>query len=337
MEVAVVIPFRGDAGVLRWTLEGFAGQQLPSGVRVEVRLCGDGNPLPALPADTDVVQFSGITTERVGVAEAKNLLLRNKPCDVVIFANSDTRPDARFVAAHVARLASLPANHMVLGAAPYERSATPTVFDVLKEDSPMIFFYNQMKAHELYDYRQCWTLNLAVRYADIERIGFFDPRFRPYGYEDLDLGFRLLGRQTRGIYFEPAAIVTHRHPMSFDDYLNREELLGVMSAVLHDVNRELFRALFGSESLEQLADRYRVWTELDRPMHTWIYRRMQEWNVLPAEALGSGDARQRLLMTIYQMHVPLKRFALRRGFLRGMELRADERWKERTSIGAWRV
>jgi hypothetical protein len=337
MDVAVVIPFRGDAGVLQWTLEGFAQQELPAEVRVDVRLCGDGNPLPPLPPGGNGVRFSGMTTERVGVAEAKNLLLRDKPCDVVIFANSDTRPERNFVAAHVARLMTLPATHMVLGSAPYERSASPTVFDVLKEETPMIFFYNQMKAGEVYDYRQCWTLNLSVRYADIERIGFFDPRFRPYGYEDLDLGFRLLGREAKGIYFEPTAMVTHRHPMTFDDYLNREELLGVMSAVLHDVNEELFHALFGHDSLEDFAHRCGQWVEIDLPMHAWIYRRMQEWNDLPAQELGTGWGRERLLLTLYQMHVPLKRFAFRQGLLRGLGLRADERWRDRVATKAWKV
>jgi hypothetical protein len=124
--------------------------------------------------------------------------------------------------------------------------------------------------------------------------------------------------------------------MTFDDYLNREELLGVMAAALHDCNRKLFESLFGTQSLEQLAARYRPWIQMDRPMHSWIYQRMQEWIALPAHTLGEGLARDRLLMTLYQMHVPLKRYAFRQGFLRGMELRDDRRWTERRGIGAWR-
>jgi hypothetical protein len=49
------------------------------------------------------------------------------------------------------------------------------------------------------------------------------------------------------------------------------------------------------------------------------------------------DDRQRLLMSLYQMHVPLKRFAFRQGFLRGLKLRDDACWKERVSTGAWRL
>jgi hypothetical protein len=42
-------------------------------------------------------------------------------------------------------------------------------------------------------------------------------------------------------------------------------------------------------------------------------------------------------MTIYQMHVPLKRLAFRLGYLRGLELMEDARWEERKPSGLWRA
>jgi hypothetical protein len=301
-----------------------------------VRVCGDGMELPEFPADGAGVRFSGMVTERVGVAEAKNILLRGRPAEVVIFANSDTRPESGFVAAHVRRLAELERNEMVLGSTLYEQAGEATVFDVLKEETPMIFFYRQMEAGGMYGFRHCWTLNLSARYEDLERAGFFDSRFRPYGYEDLDLGFRMMGAQGKGIYFEPEARVWHRHPMTFEDYLNREELLGMMTAVLFDVNREMFAALFGEEDLEEMGREFAAWTRMDSAGHGWVYKRMAEWNGLGASVLGSGAARERLIMTLYQMHVPLKRLAFRLGFLRGMGLRVDSRWRERAANGSWR-
>ena len=340
MHIAVIIPFRGDPAILQWTLAGFQDQQLLPGATLDVRICGDGVPVPPLPASTSDdgrIRFTAITSPRVGVAQAKNLLLQNNPADIVIFANSDTRPIPTFVQAHASRLLSLPPNHMVLGSAPYEPSPSPTVFDALKEDSPMIFFYNQLQPHSLCGFRQCWTLNLSARYEDLQRINFFNPRFRPYGFEDLDLGFRIMGPDTRGIYFDPAAQVIHRHPMTFDDYLNREELLGIMSPILYDANRPLFNKLRGTEDIDRLAHQFRNVMELERSTEGWIYVRLQDWKDLPATVLGEGPARQRLLMTLYQMHIPLKRFAFRLGFLRGLELRDDARWQERVSHGLWRT
>jgi hypothetical protein len=41
-------------------------------------------------------------------------------------------------------------------------------------------------------------------------------------------------------------------------------------------------------------------------------------------------------MTIYQMHVPLKRLAFRLGFLRGIDLVDDAHWQERRPASLWR-
>ncbi|HUO06706.1 MAG TPA: glycosyltransferase family 2 protein [Phycisphaerae bacterium] len=336
MRIAVIIPFRGDSAVLAWALEGFAAQRLDDGTQLEVRLCGDGVVVPSLTRVSNPrITFQSVSSPRVGISEAKNLLLRDRPADVVIFANADTRPHSEFVQAHVRRLLSLPANSMVLGASPYEASSNPTVFDVLKEESPMIFFYRGLRGGDCCDFRHAWNLNVSVRYEDLERIRFFNSQFRPYGFEDLDLAFRLMGHSPN-VYFEPAAAVVHRHPMTFDDYLQREELLGVMSPVLHAQNPVVFKQLHGTDDLDALTAQFQSWLTLDRAMHGWIYKRMQEWNSLPATALGMGNERDRLVMALYQMHVPLKRFAFRAGFLQGLQWREDGRWQERRSIGTWK-
>jgi hypothetical protein len=336
VRIAVIIPFRGDAGTLLWALEGFALQRMPAGWELEVRVCGDGVELPALPEGTSRMSFFGVVSERVGISEAKNVLLRERPCDVVIFANADTRPVEEFVRVHVEKLMGLEAGSMVLGSSPYEVGAAGrTVFDVLKEETPMIFFYGNLEAGKGYDFRHAWNLNVSVRYADVERAGFFNPLLRPYGFEDLDLAYRMMGER-RGVYFEPGAKVMHRHPMTFEQYLDREELLGVMSPVLHGANRVVFGKLHGAEDLELLAGRFRAWVEMDAAMHGWIYRRMEEWNGLPEGVLGEGKERERVMMGLYQMHVPLKRLAFRLGFLRGMELSGNGRWMERKAVGVWR-
>ncbi|HUB24852.1 MAG TPA: glycosyltransferase family A protein, partial [Tepidisphaeraceae bacterium] len=101
--VSVIIPFRGDAATLNWTLDGFARQQLPADLLVDVRVGGDGCTPPAPPAGNSCVRFIVRSLDRCGVAGAKNLLLSGVQSDVLIFANADTRPDANFVATHVSR------------------------------------------------------------------------------------------------------------------------------------------------------------------------------------------------------------------------------------------
>jgi hypothetical protein len=336
MKAVVIIPFRGDPATLSWVLQGFAQQHLPPSLTVEVRVGADGSTPPPMPADVAGTRFNALSFPWCGVSEAKNLLLRNVQADVIIFGNADTRPEPGFVAGHVARLMSLPEGSLVLGAAPYQVTGLQTVFDVLREQTPMIFFYHQMKALEWYDFRRAWTLNLSVRHADFVRTGGFAIPLRPYGHEDIEFAFRLLGAQRKGLFFDPSLVVLHRHPMTFADYLNREEGLGLMGPVLHDVSPVVFEQLFGTTNLDALAAQYRAWTQMDLPTHSYIWQRMNEWVDLPESALGTGDARERLLMALYQMHIPLKRLAFRLGFLRGLELRDDIHWQQRRPAGLWK-
>jgi hypothetical protein len=341
IEATVIISLRGDAQTLLWTLEGFAQQRLPADVALEVRVGGDGCPPPAftMPAESSDarIRFSLLSLPRSGAAVARNLLLEGVNSDVLIFANHDTRPDRDFVSTHVRRLLSLPPGSMVLGSSPYESAADKTVFDVLKEDSPMIFFYDRLKAGHFYDYRYAWTLNLSIRRSDFQRAGGFSSALRPYGYEDLDLGFRVMGEKA-AIYYDPAAAVLHRHPMSLDDYLNREETIGSVAPNLNQVNPRVFASMFGTNDLEALAREYRIWTSMDAAAHRWTYHRLSDWANQPQAKLGieGSEDRNRLLLTLYQMHIPLKRLAFRLGFLRGLELMDDSRWLERGSKGLWR-
>lgn len=226
---------------------------------------------------------------------------------------------------------------MVLGSSPYEPASIPTVFDALKEESPMIFFYDQLRAHRFYDYRHAWNLNVSVRHSDYVRAGGFCTALRPYGYEDLDFAFKVMG-ETPAVYFDPAASVIHRHPMSLDDYLNREEALGSVAPVLARINPPIFRSLFGTVDLDNLAADYRSWTSMDAASHRWTYQRLADWSSRPQAVLGpaGSEDRKRLLLTIYQLHIPLKRLAFRLGFLGGLELIDDSRWLERGARGLWK-
>ena len=338
IRVSVIIPFRGNPDTLLWALDGFGRQDLPDDISLDIRVGGDGGAPPAFAPSIEHprTKFTLRSLPRSGVAGAKNLLLENVQTDILIFANADTRPLPSFVSTHVHRLLSLPEQSMVLGSSPYESSSNPTVFDALKEESPMIFFYDRLQPHHLYDHRHAWNLNVSVRHSDYLRAAGFSTALRPYGYEDLDFAFKVMG-DIPAVYYDPDAIVIHRHPMTLDDYLNREEALGTVAPVLARVNPPLFQSLFGTTDLAKLASDYRLWISMDTPSHRWTYQRLADWAHRSETALGpkGSEERSRLLLTLYQLHIPLKRLAFRLGFLRGLDLIDDARWLQRGATGLW--
>jgi hypothetical protein len=201
-----------------------------------------------------------------------------------------------------------------------------------------VFFYGQLEAGGWYDFRHAWTLNLSVRRSDFVACGGFPEQLRPVYFEDLAFAYRLLGKDKKGILYEPRARVLHRHPTTVDQYLDREELLGIMAPVLARHCSGAFGMLHGTRDVEALTHAFREWVKMDVSLHRWIYERLKEWTAVPAAALQAlpGPQRQQVLMNIYQMHVPLKRLAFRLGFIKGMKMAEDLHWQERKAEGLWR-
>jgi hypothetical protein len=347
MQSAVIIPYRftGDSSVLDWTLDGYARQVLTPGHRVEIWVGMDGGDAVSfqpkhLRAAQGDIEFHWKNYPRIGAAEVRNRLVQEcgEGPELLIFGNADARPEPDMVRRHADAMTGLPKGSLVLGSAPWEKPPPEqaTVFDALLAETPMVFFYNQLSAHDWYDFRHAWTLNLSVRADDFRASGGFPRALRPVYYEDLALGFRLMGARRKGVWYEPEARVIHRHPTTLEQYLDREELLGLMSPVLAKVCSEVYAAIHGNASVPVLAEEYRRWVSMDSSLHQWIYRRLKEWAALPEECLGIDESRNRVLMTIYQMHVPLKRLAFRLGFLRGLELIDDSQWELRRPAGLWK-
>jgi hypothetical protein len=335
LKVAVIIPFRGSPDLLSWTLDGYAQQRLTSGATVEVRVGADGCPLPPLPQST-AVTFATRQFDRVGAAAIRNRLVAQEIPDLIIFGNADTHPDPDMVQHHIDRMATLPPGSLILGAAPWEIPPNPTVFDALIAETPMIFFFNNLTPESWHDYRHAWTLNLSIRGEDFARSPGFEPLLRPVYYEDLAFAFDLLGPDRKGVFFDPAAKVVHRHPTTLESYLNREELLGIMAPVLARLKPALFATLFPGQSLTELEAGFRQWLTMDIASHNYTLSRLTAWQDQPASILGSGPPRQRTLGTIYQMHIPLKRLAFRLGFLRGLQLMDDAQWQQRVPQALWK-
>jgi glycosyltransferase involved in cell wall biosynthesis len=339
MKVIAIVPFRGSNETLQWVLEGLAEQQLPVDVELEVRLGADGCELPELPADQPSTRFVGVALPQQGAASVRNALLAEADGDTVVFFNADTRPDPDCIARHLSRLGQLPPDAMLLGAAPWqadEDPTRPTLMTALLNETPMVFFYDRLKVAEPHDYRSAWTLNLSMRMTTWRNGPAFDPLIRPCYYEDLAMAYDRLGPDGLGVWFDGSNRVVHRHPTSFDQYLDREELLGLMAPVVAHRRPDMFAHLFGTTETPSLADAFRQWVDMDRHMHRYIYQRMQEWVDLPQTMLPDGPDRSRMLRCLYQMHIPLKRLAFRLGFLHGLERVDDARWTDRRPQGLWR-
>jgi hypothetical protein len=340
MHTAVIIPYRpqADHATLVWTLEGFAEQELDSGHTLEILVGIDGHDecvaLPVIPASRHIITLHPLP--RMGAAAVRNELARRARITpgLLIFANSDTRPAPDMVRQHACTMTGLPPKSLVLGAAPWQRSH-PTVLDTLIDQTPMIFSYCHLKAHQWHSFRAAYSLNLSVRLPDFQGVGGFPEQLRPYYYEDLAFVFRVMGPERAGVYFEPRARVVHRHPLSFAQYLDREEMLGLMAPVLAGACPEVFAALMAGRSVEAIAQDFRRKLDGDKGVYPSLFRHLQEQFAQPDAILGQGDVRAQNLHRLHQLHLPLRLLAFRLGFLQGLDWAGDGHWRDRRPTGLW--
>lgn len=236
MNVSLIIPTHGKLPLLRRTLRSLEVQD-PATPSFEVVVIDDASPddTPAFlasyggPLTLQVVR----QTANLGRAAARNAGLRVASGELVIFLDDDMEVVPGFVRAHAehhgrggVRTSADPAARVA--------GATLAIGNVTNApeitDSPIIRYMSTRGAQKIKEggalpWRYFSTNNSSVMRADLEAVGFFDEDFKTYGFEDLELGYRL---HLRGLSFQflPGAESLHIHYHDLADVLNKKELSG---------------------------------------------------------------------------------------------------------------
>ena len=214
--VSVITPTRNRAAMLARCLHYLSAQALAP-ERYEVLVVDD--------ASTDetraVVEQAARTArcavrpfwlpERTGVPGARNHAIREARGDVIVFVDSDNLAAPSFLQAH---LAIHEAHHSAVGRGP--------VILTRSLEEPFAVRGGLLDLSTAY----FDTDNASVRREHLVHVGLFDEVFSPYGWEGLDLGFRLRALGLRRVYRRDAALF-HYHeavaPGNLNGLLTKEE------------------------------------------------------------------------------------------------------------------
>jgi len=312
-------------------LRALAQQQLPRGVVMEVIIAVDG----ADQTDEYVRMDQPRATKflflpRCGIGACRNAAIEQATGDLLITTNDDTTPQPNWVAEHLRAHDLRGEPGLVVGLTQWRRWTDATVFDGLVRDTSMIFFFDRMRAGEMYGFRHAWTCNISLPMSVVRTVGGYDERLWPYGFEDLEYAFRIEQRGHRGVYYHPAALNTHDHRITWKDYCNREACLGRMAACLWEVNPACFETVFHSLDGEKMRQNYTTWLEQDQGDHEAAAEEMNRWATRPLAEVSDWENVKRLL---YRLHLPVKRRCFREGYVSGFDLRHDTNWRERLALG----
>lgn len=223
MIFSVVIPSRDKRPLLARTLDALRTQD-PGTDDWEIVVVNDGST-----DDTGVFLAELMAIEprlkvvtppaNVGRAAARNLGWQAATGDWIVFLDDDILAPPGLLRAHLAVLSADPANGTI----------GPAVTDPAIIDAPHFHYLDTRGVAKLSPGpapgKYFVTQNAGVPRAALAGIGGFDEGFSAYGFEDMDLGFRL---EDAGLSFQvlAAPVPLHIHHHSLGDYLDKKRICG---------------------------------------------------------------------------------------------------------------
>lgn len=240
--VSVVITTFNRWNVLQRTLDALVRQ---SWADFEVIVVDDGSSDGTWghlqqwrQAHPGVLGLKIFTQENTGQGIARNNGLVHAEGELVLFMGDDIIPEPDFIRQHVQRHREVGMPCAVVGYTEWDRSAmrvTPLLEHV--NEAGHQFGYRYMKDGEDIPYTCFYTSNISLP-RDILGPQPFDPEFRTYGWEDIELGYKLSKRGLR-IVFNRLARARHLHAMTLNDFYRRQLKVGGTISTIYAIHPEL--------------------------------------------------------------------------------------------------
>lgn len=164
-------------------------------------------------------------------------------------------------------------------------------------------------------FRHCFGLNFSVSLDAVRDVGGFVAIPLAYGYDDIELAWRLRERFRMPVLFRPGAFAPHDHRYRARDLLEREQRLGRAAWAFAAVNPHFTCEVFGRDIRSDEEVQYaRQFMVRERPMVRRLEGSFLALESMPASALA-GPHREALITMLYEHHLPLKRWYWRAGLL----------------------
>jgi GT2 family glycosyltransferase/SAM-dependent methyltransferase len=298
-DLTVVIPTRGRWEVLERTLDALAAQTA-TGFATVVVVNSLEHPVPRQIRHRPRLRV--IAKEDEGPGVARNLAVALVDTPLLLFLGDDTIPTSDLVERHLRRHAAEPATELaVLGTVRWHPEVARRRLNRWLDWSGAQFDYaaldaefaaaplNQVSGTRDIDagFGRFYTANVSLKRALFAE---FDPDFR-FGYEDIDLGYRLAQRGMV-LRYEPRALALHLHDNDLAGLRARFELVGAGERVMaakhpwfEPVFHERFTRLGGGPRVSPLwaalhdhvpRSLERVWWPVHTRAERWYHQELAE-------------------------------------------------------------
>jgi GT2 family glycosyltransferase len=227
-KLTIIIATYNRKDILQKALDAYRSQSVQEEI-LEMLVVDDGSTdgtdsMVAQSNEGSPIPIRYFRQDHRGAAAARNLAIREARGDLLLFTDDDVVPSHTLVEEHSKWHRQNPDPCVaILGFIPWDPEVHPTPFmNWLISEGPVLNLRECSKRKELGFGFFC-TGNLSLKAEFLRKNGTFDEDFRTFGYEDLELGYRLTRRGLR-ILYNPDAVGYHYKHMSFADACRRKQL-----------------------------------------------------------------------------------------------------------------
>jgi GT2 family glycosyltransferase len=224
MSVTVIIPTFNRAAILAETLQAY-GRQTGDHRICEILVVDDGSTDETQAvverASDEFPWIRYLTQPNRGLAAARNHGIREAAGDLLLFGDDDIIPSPQLTAEHVKWQDRHPdGNCGVLGHVAWWPGVRPTPFMKWAGLYGPQFNFGYFKHGQVLASEVAYFCNTSVPAVCLREGGIFNENFRTYGYEDIELSYRLAKRGYR-CFYNRDAIGYHNKFESCADTLRR--------------------------------------------------------------------------------------------------------------------
>jgi len=233
MKISVVIGTYNQKGTLKTVLESFSKQTLAaSEFEIVVADSSSNDGTDSMVKSLNLpYQLNYLRLENKGKAYARNQAVENAKAEIILLTDADMVADPNLLAQHVA-LHEKHGDVAIEGVTLNLKKELSA--DELAPDSPDVEPYIKQKLKPEQELKWSYFLsgNLSLRKQTFIEAGAFDEKFSVYGWEDIELGYRLKKMKIKLIY-APKAINYHFHFVTGQDMLKRKYNMGQSAAYFY--------------------------------------------------------------------------------------------------------
>jgi GT2 family glycosyltransferase len=219
MKISVVIGTYNQKHVLEQALESLFHQTL-SPELYEIQLI-DSSSTDGTEAMVEglkpTCRFDYVRVENKGKTAARNLGIKKAAGEIIFLTDADMIADSKLLEMHLLA---------------HEKKANACFEGLTINPDGKPYIKARLWAGKKLQWSYFLTGNLSIRKPTIVEAGLFDENFTGYGWEDIELGYRL-AQMGVPLFYLPGAVNDHHHPVSNADLVERKYQMGRSAALFY--------------------------------------------------------------------------------------------------------